>query len=683
MRLRALSRLTVVTTSISALAVAGLPVATAQSAPGSFTISNITDFHGRWQYDERNEVPGALNLRCAVDKAEEAAGADNFVFTSSGDNIGASPYAAMILDDEPTIEVLNQMGLDISALGNHEFDRGAQDLVKRVAPAAKWTYLAAGVESLDKTDIKDYEIRELGGVKVAFIGAVTQDMPNLVSPSGIEGITWANPAEAINKTADELTSSGKADAVVALVHEGHIPAEAWSNNVDVVFMGHSHEFVDPSESSPLILQTGSYSKGLANVTFSFDKASKKLTAEKVELLKTEDLMACDTQQNLEERYPEIAATINAALEAAEKEGQQVLGELNESIYRGAGTSGAPGSNRGVESQVNNLLAEAAKWGVTNNSSVKADIGVMNAGGVRADLSKGTVTFKDAFDVQPFGNELTYTTLKGADFKEALEQQWKEPGARHAVLSLGVSDNVSYTYDETRPLGDRITSVLVDGEPLDPARDYVVAGSTFLLGGGDSFTALTKGTELANFGFLDIQAWTEYLTAYLKEGSVAGPRTGQSNVAVHLNEPLKAGENTTIELSSLIYSLGETAKQVTVEIGSEKATADIDTSYIPDGVGEAGKASVTLKVPADSKREERLRITTDAGTDVWLPVTVDGAKPQNPSPEPSPGAENSSSSSLSPAQAILVALVSLIGFGSLVAFLAPQMEKLLGELARFR
>ncbi|MDY5785099.1 bifunctional UDP-sugar hydrolase/5'-nucleotidase [Corynebacterium sp.] len=670
MRLRALTT-AVSVTSVSALALAGLPVASAQDS-ATFAVSNITDFHGYFA-DNGTDVPGALHLKCAID---EFAGESAHAFTSSGDNVGASAFASMILDDAPTIDVLNQMGLDVSAVGNHEFDAGQDDLVNRIVPAAEWTYLAANAEGLDKTDIRDYRIMDLNGVNVAFVGAVTQDMPNLVSPAGIRGITWHEPVETINSIADELTASGEADVVIALPHEGAIPASAWSDNVDVVFMGHSHEFINQSEGNPLVLQAGFYSQGLANVEMTYDAATDTVTFDSVELLNQDNIRACGSPDELQELYPEIAATIAAAQEAADAESQVVIGQLDMDLYRGANEGEASGSNRGTESQLNNLLAEVAKWAVGENSTVTPDIGVMNAGGVRADLLAGDVTAADVYAVQPFNNPLTFVTLKGSDFVEALEQQWKDPAASRPFLSLGVSNNVSYTYDETRPQGERITNVLIDGEPIDPNRDYVVAGSTFLLSGGDGFTALANGSEPANLGYIDVMAFTDYLRTYLSGGDAPAPRTGQSNVAVHIDEPLKAGEEATIDISSLIYTQGETASTVTVELGSATVTAPIDSAFRTAQYNESGRATVTIAVPQNLSGEQRLRITTDAGTDVWVPVTVTGVE--------TPAPDMSADSSVSPLKSIILAIVALIGLGSLFALVAPhQIDRILGDLARFR
>lgn len=613
----------VAVTSVSALALSGLPIAYAQTGV-EFTISNFTDFHGRWAKNESNNVPGAVALKCAIDKAGEG---KPQAITSSGDNIGASPFESMLLNDAPTIGVLNAMGLDVTAVGNHEFDKGAADLTDRVAPGSDFPHLAANAEGLKKDGekLKDYHIMELGGVKVAFIGAVTDDMPGLVSPAGIAGITWHDPVASINKIADELTEDGKADVVIALPHEGNIPATAWSENVDAVFMGHTHEYVKQSDSTPIVFQAGEYSKGLANIDFSYDKETDALTVQKAELLRAEQISQCDTP------YPEIQKIIDDAMKTAGAAGQRVIGVLDEPIYRGANEGKEPGSNRGVESQLNNFIANSYRWGVAQRTSITPDIGIMNSGGVRADLLAGDVTLRNAQEVQPFDGDITYTTLKGADFIEALEQQWQAEGQR-PFLALGVSDNVAYTYDPNKNRGERITQVLVDGTPLDPNADYIVAGPSFILGGGDNFTAFTKGTPLAALGVKDLEIFVDYLGSFLGEGDAPGPRSGQSNVGVSYEQPLVAGREATLHLTSLIYTMGETATTVTIELGGAKKTVDIDPDFGPDGYNEAGKATVTLAVPAEAVGNQNLRITTDAGTDISVPVTVHA-----------PGAAESSSS----------------------------------------
>ncbi|OEY13496.1 hypothetical protein A0K93_04960 [Corynebacterium sp. BCW_4722] len=594
----------------AALTASVAPVAIADTT-ARFTVSNITDFHGRWKHDDK--AVGAELLKCNIDKAAE--GKNAHIFTSSGDNIGASPFEAMLLDDTPTIDVLNQMGLKVSAVGNHEFDRGYADLRDRVLKEAEFEYLGANVEGAD--ELAPYVIEELDGVKVAFIGAVSEDTPNLVSPSGIEGLSFTNPVKVTNEIADKLTASGEADVVVSLMHEGNINTDEFSNNVDVVFMGHTHQSINRfdtnAQTRPVVLQATEYSNGLANVDFAYDRANDTVTFEKVETLKAEDLLQC---QN--DGYPEIKATIDAALEQSAVEGAKQVGTLPQALVRGADEGKDTGSNRGVESKLNNFIADVTRWGVAQNSSVTPDIGVMNAGGLRADLPKGEVSYAAAFAVQPFGNENTYIELKGKDFVDALEQQYKGEDAKRPVLSLGVSNNVSYTYDPKAPQGEKITSVYVDGKPIDMEKTYIVAGSTFLLGGGDGFEAFTRGTEMANLGYVDINALLEYFQAH--ENPTA--RTSQSNVGVHIPEPLRAGEEATIELSSLMYTDNDPVKTVTVQLGREKVTVDIEKTFGRPQYNDAGQATVKLNVPARLKGTQKLRITTDQGTDVTVPVEVE-------------------------------------------------------------
>ncbi|WP_296149029.1 bifunctional UDP-sugar hydrolase/5'-nucleotidase [uncultured Corynebacterium sp.] len=650
--------------------------ATADEKTAKISISNITDFHGRFApkdvnvrgtdtRDDKKSIPGAERLKCAIDTEAESFG-DAHILTSSGDNIGAGPFEAMLLNDAPTIKALNEMDLEVSAVGNHEFDKGAKDFSERVIPAAKFPYLAANAKSVAGTD--DHFIKEMDGVKVAFIGTVTDTMPQLVSPSGIEGIKWNDPIETTNKLAKELKDSNKADVVVALVHEGGYTPDQFKN-VDVAFLGHTHTVItQDAKTTPIVLQAGQYSQGFANVDLSIDRATKKVTVDEAKVVEGTTLLDCT-----DKKYPEIAAIVDDAEAKAAEEGKKVVASTSTDFARGANAGKESGSNRGVESSLNNLLAEAAKWSIDANSDVTPDIGVMNAGGVRDDLPAGDITYSDAFSVQPFGNENTYRTLKGKDFKEALEQQW-QPNGKRPALSLGLSNNVSYTYNPDGEQGNRILSVTIDGKPLDPEKDYIVAGSTFLLEGGDDFTAFTKGSEPVNLGLIDLEATIDFL----KQNKDIKPR-GQAGVGVKVEQPLKAGAENSIDLTSLIYTEGNPAKKVTVKLedanGEELASAesDIDPDFGPENFGEAGKASVKLAVPAKVPADAVLRITTDKGTDVTMPVEIEGG--QAGDQEGSSGSSNDGSS----AKPVLIGL----GVTGLLAALAGVIVAFVPQFAPVR
>lgn len=634
------------TVTVAALSAVIVP-ASAAEATSEFTISNITDFHGYWE--ETKRVPGAAKLKCSVDKAAEG---KTHILTSSGDNIGASPFASMLLKDKPTLDILNLMKVQVSAVGNHEFDQGAEDFSTRVVDAADFDYLAANAKTVKGT--KDYVVKELDGAKVAFVGTVTADMPNLVNPESIAGITWNDPVQATNDLAKQLKESGEADVVVALVHEGGIKAAQFSEDVDIAFLGHSHRRVLQQDASPLLIQAGEYGKNLANVDVKYDKATKKVTFGNVELLDADAIRACDTPQ------PEIDAIVKDAVEKASVEGNKVIGTADADFYR-AGDK---------ESQLNNFIANVTRLGVANNSSVKPDLAVMNAGGVRAELEKGDVTYAEAFAIQPFGGENTYVELKGSDVVAALEQQWRDDKDR-PMFPLGVSDNVSYTYDPTAPVGSKITSVTIDGAPIDPDKTYVVAGSTFLLGGGDNFKAFTRGTAPANLGYVDLNALVEALDAGQKQ------RTSQSNVGVHLPAPLTAGEEATIELSSLLYGQGESATTVTATLGNATADATISADTAGMTANEYGTATVKLTVPADLSGTQQLRITTDAGTDVTVPVNV------APAPAPETAAPSFVADLVGKLGWVLpLGFAALVGMASLIALLFPfEVDRVLGPIAK--
>nr|WP_282452387.1 5'-nucleotidase [Corynebacterium meridianum] len=164
--------------------------------------------------------------------------------------------------------------------------------------------------------------------------------------------------------------------------------------------------------------------------------------------------------------------------------------------------------------MNSLLADVALDSINAKTALKADIGVMNAGGVRADLAAGEVTFADAYQVQPFGNPIGTVDMTGAQFIELLEQQWK-PGQSRAHLALGLSSNVTYIYDPAGEQGSRITRVLVNGTPIDPAATYRVAGNRFLLNEGDIFTAFgtqTGSNTFTDTGLMDVDLFISYLAA---------------------------------------------------------------------------------------------------------------------------------------------------------------------------
>lgn len=676
----------VATTAVSFSALA-VPAFADEASNVELNILGVTDFHGHIEQkavkDDDGVITGysemgASGVACYVDAEREAN--PNTSFITVGDNIGGSPFVSSILKDEPTLQALSAIGVDASALGNHEFDQGYSDLVNRVSldgsGSAKFPYLGANVEGGTPAPAKS-EIIEMDGVKIAYVGAVTEETSTLVSPAGIEGITFTGDIGAINAEADRVIEAGEADVVIALLHAQAAPTDPFSSNVDVVFSGHTHfDYVAEGEArgdkQPLVVIQGhEYGKVISDVEISYDREAGKITN-----IEAKNVSATDVVKNCETPNAAVDAIVAAAVEAASVEGAKVVTTIDNGFYRGVNEDGEPGSNRGVESSLSNLIAEAGLWAVNDATSLNADIGIMNAGGVRADLEAGEVTFADAYATQNFSNTYGARDLTGAQFKKALEQQWKETGDRPR-LALGLSNNVQYSYDPERAHGDRITHITINGEPMDMEATYRIAGSSFLIAGGDSFTAFAEGGEIAETGMVDIDLFNRYIAAHPD----VDVRANQSSVGISLSGPAVAkdgnlipGKELTVDLSSLSYT-GPEAKPSTVEVtvGSVKKTADVDNSIV-DQVDLTGTASVTLTVPEGATSVE---IATDNGTTFTLPVSATG---MDDSEQLSSGSSDAGS---------LVAVLGVLGaLGGLVAFFlnsaqgAPFLAQIQAVLAQF-
>ncbi|KAE8764622.1 bifunctional metallophosphatase/5'-nucleotidase [Georgenia thermotolerans] len=612
-RLRPLAATCAVT--VAALGLGALPAGANPHADGSVTLDilGITDFHGA--------LAQAPALAGQVD-ALRAANPDT-VLVSVGDNIGGSTYASAIQQDTPTIDVLNAMGLEASAVGNHEFDRGYADLAGRVADRAHWAYLGANVEGESPDLAPTHVWTSPSGVTVGFVGAVTDATAELVSAAGIAGISFTDEVAAVNAAAADLSdgdeANGEADVVVALVHEGATDAlvTGLGGDVDALFTGHTHAVVDLDDRDIPVIQGGASGANLSRVSLTYDPTTDAVVGA------SSANIAIDAKSPV--RDAEVQGIVDRALADAAVLGRQPVGTVAGAFDRATNSGADTGANRGAESPLGNLLGEVAQ-ATAAAIGLEADFGIINPGGIRADLDAdddGTVTYQEAFDVQPFGNTIGTIDLTGAQVVTMLEQQF-QPGASRPVLRLGLSDELEYVYDPTAAHGEHITAVYVDGAPLDPAATYTVASNTFLLGGQDGFEVFTEGTNLTETGIVDVQGLIDYLAAH--PGLV--PDLAQRSVGVTSRGALTADAPATLELSSLAFTASEPAPPtVSVSLdGSVLATAPVDATVTPN-TDETGTATVTFTLPKKlAAGFDDLVITTDAGTAIAYPAAVDGRIP---------------------------------------------------------
>ena len=623
MSLRRFGRFLAATTT-TALAVTLAPAVTAQDTTVEFSVSNITDFHGRLEQDSYNQEMGAALLTGLNNQIN---GEEN-VFTTSGDNVGGSAFISAITDDEYTIDFLNAAGVGASAVGNHEFDQGQDDLMDRIVPNSEFPILGANVYKEDGTHLlPPSTVIEKNGVKIGFVGTVATSTVQKVSPSAVAGLDFRDPVAETNTEAQRLKDSGEADVVIALFHEDAARyVDGFDEDyVDFLFGGDSHQQYAVADAALPYAQSLEYGKVLTDVDFTFNTTTKSI--ESIDITQY-DLAAAEAAGATEDA--EVAAIVTEAKAQADVIGAEIIATIDNSFYRGSNHDAATGSNRGVESTLNHLIAEAQRDSLSNLIDQEIQIGFMNAGGVRADLPAGDVSYADVVTIQPFGNEVSVATLSGQAILDTLERQWKTVGDRPR-LALGVSEGFTYTYDPSAPQGERIIDARLHGEPIDPAANYTVAASTFLFEGGDELINPDDVRDILLVGYMDTQA----LIDYLKNNESVEPRLKQSDFAVTLVAgELVAGETITLELASLNYSSpGEPiAENVTVKLGTSEVTAAIDNDFsqVTTGLGEHGTATVELVVPEGEWTLADLVITTDAKQ-----VTV-----------PTPPADGSVNSSLS-------------------------------------
>ncbi|WP_340291656.1 bifunctional metallophosphatase/5'-nucleotidase, partial [Aquipuribacter hungaricus] len=519
----------------------GLLAAPAQAAPVSIRVLTINDFHGRLVAE--SGAPGAALLAGAV--SQLSAGQPT-AFVSAGDNIGASPFVSAVQDDAPTVDVLNRMGLITSAVGNHEFDRGYDFLADdethgvRGEGLAGFPMLGANVSG-ETPGLAPYDVVEVGGVDVGFVGVVTEQTPSLVAADGIAGITFTDPTAAANTAAEALSdgvaANGEADVVVLLAHEGAeepttAPADCAalaagtaggafgdivsgvSDDVDVVVGGHTHLTVAcdvPRAGGVLpVVEANSYGMSLGQVDLTVDSTTGEVLSAGGRVV---DVMTGGFTPDAT-----IQCVVDTARADAAVVGEVPVGEITTTVARAFGADGR--EDRGRESALGNLIADVQLDATADPALGGAQMAFMNPGGIRADLQlaasgdegEGVVTYAEAATVQPFANGVVTITLDGAEVDAALEQQWQPAGSSRPFLALGVSEGLTYTYDPARAQGDRVVSVSLDGVPLDPAAEYRVTVNSFLATGGDNFAAFAGGEDRQDNGFNDLNVLVDYLAA---------------------------------------------------------------------------------------------------------------------------------------------------------------------------
>ena len=480
-------------------------------------------------------VDGGGAAYLAAVMAREQAGHANSLLISADDLTGASPMLSGLLKDEPTIRVMNRIGLDINVVGNHEFDLGRDELLRKAQggcqgvddcregrfEGAAFDYLAANV--VDKVSGKPlfppYVIKAIDGVDVAFIGVVTRETPHIVAARGIADLDFLDEADTLNRYAAELSRRG-VRAIVAVLHEGSSAAPDTAIDgsncvglsgalneidarvdpaVDLFISGHTHQSYACRLDGRMVTQAGNYGRMISVIDLSLDPALGEVTA-----------VSAHNIPVIRDVPPDagIEAELQRAMVATAPIRQQKVATLPAALTRQPNAAG--------ESALGDIIADAQLAAARELGAV---IAMTNPGGIRQDLpgdpGKGlTVSLSDLFAVQPFGNNLVVMDLTGAQLKKLLEQQWIGQPADRKPRILQVSNGFSYCYDDRRAEGDMILAdtMHLDGEVLRLDGVYRVAVNNFLAGGGDRFKTLTEGRNVVQGGG-DLDALRDYVKSH--------------------------------------------------------------------------------------------------------------------------------------------------------------------------
>ncbi len=529
---------------------AASPGATARTGQVAVKVLAINDFHGNLmppaggiklpdpQDPDKTitlEAGGAERLATIV--AQLKAKNPHHVFVAAGDLVGASPLLSALFHDEPTIESLGLMGLDLSAVGNHEFDQGLDELLRKQRGGchpkdgckgptefrgSKYQYLAASTidTRTGQPVLPAYAIKRFDGVPVGFIGLTLKGTSELVSPTGIRGLRFEDEADTVNRLIPELERQG-ARAVVVLIHEGGTPTGGINDcpgisgpivdivrkldkRVGLVVSGHTHRAYNCRIDGRLVTSGDKYGTLITEIDLTLDRASGTMLEARANNVVVRPETDKDPRQTL---------LINSYQHLAQPLIDRPVGFLAKAL----GKDGAD-LDEGGGTTMGQLVADAMLAATRAPASGGAQMAFTNIGGVRTGLihrPDDRVTYGDLFAALPFSNAVVVVEMTGAQLQRVLEEQWRARGGQSGEywLPLQLSQGFSYRWDKRQAIGSRVVpgSMALDGQPIAPDQTLRVAVNSFLQVGGDGFRTL-KETRLVQTGPVDVDALEAYFKA---------------------------------------------------------------------------------------------------------------------------------------------------------------------------
>lgn len=464
------------------------------------TFLATNDLHGALEgrvhpWSDGREVGGAAVLAGFIARARS--GNPRGTVLLDGGDIMQGTAISNLVQGESTIAFLNAAGYDAAAIGNHEFDWGVPVLEERIAQA-RFPLLSANIFRAGQGDRPAWSVPtallERKGLKIGLIGLTTRTTPTATLPANVEGLEFTDLAAAVNDAAPELKKAG-ADLIVVIAHAGGYfsagsnsfhgeiveAMRSMSPEVDLVVSGHTHTLLNGEVNGIPLVQARSAGTALATVEVWVDGLTRAVACSEAEVETTfADRVA---------PVPEVAALVARYRERMGTAADRVVAEAAHRLTR----------DRRRESVLGDLIADSQR------AATGARIALMNSGGIRAEIAPGPITWREAFEVQPFENDLYRLELDGRTLKEALENG---VAGDHGLVQVS---GVRFEVDPAAPRGSRVRRLaLEDGSPVHPDSVYSVAVNNFMAQGGDHYTMLRDTDGVTNTGVIDLDAFVEHL-----------------------------------------------------------------------------------------------------------------------------------------------------------------------------
>ncbi|WP_188455980.1 5'-nucleotidase C-terminal domain-containing protein [Virgibacillus oceani] len=523
---------------------------------------SMNDLHGK--IDQQYELDpdgdgtfgtyGKMDYTAGAIKAREETN-PNTLIVHAGDMIGGSSPVSGLLQDEPTVEIMEEIGFDVGTVGNHEFDEGTDELLRMVNggehpngtegyDGMDFPLLCANCVYKDTGDtfLPPYYVEEVDGVDIGFVGVITQEAAGMVMPAGIQDIAFTNAANAVNESVAELKQQG----VEAIVLLAHIPGEqngdavtgqaadlanAVDDEVDVIFSAHNHVVNDGIVDNKLIVQASEYGKAFADVDLEIDRATGDIVKKEAEVVFVDQAQVTPD--------PAVTAILD-------KYAEQIAPIMNEVLGYNATDLTGDYSNDG-DHGLGNLLADGM------NYAMNSDFAMMNGGGIRDDLLAGEVTWGDLYNIQPFGNTLMMFEIKGADLYPIIEAQLSPVYGPDYSIS-------GFHYKWDPDTGKVVEVTFPDGSPIDMDKTYTLTVNNYMgTSTGEKYAPIGELGKNPIMGPSDLDATVDFVESlnsseanpieYGPEGRITQGTAEEEQPVVEI-EPKKNNGRATVHTKDL-------------------------------------------------------------------------------------------------------------------------------------